>query len=127
MGCGSGRATFTVDDYCNGLKQLDLQIKSFATLIAQLQNENITNAAELESNAVKQQIDSLQANINETVLRTKDEIASLPDDDDTGVTDRMSPIKYLLYFVKLDPPSVAMKIPNATAVLENTPISVSAA
>ena len=84
MGCGSGRATFTVDDYCNGLKQLDLQIKSFATLIAQLQNENITNAAELESNAVKQQIDSLQANINETVLRTKDEIASLPDDDDTA-------------------------------------------
>ena len=44
-----------------------------------------------------------------------------------GVMERMSPIKYLLYLVKLPPPKVATKIPKATAALENTPIRVSAA
>ena len=44
-----------------------------------------------------------------------------------GVTERMSPMRYLLYLVKLPPPMVATKMPRATAVLENTPISVSAA
>ena len=43
-----------------------------------------------------------------------------------GVTERMSPIRYLLNFVKLLPPSVAIKIPSATAVEENTPMIVSA-
>ena len=33
----------------------------------------------------------------------------------------------LLYWVKLPPPKVAMKMPNATAVEENTPITVSLA
>ena len=52
-------------------------------------------------------------------------IASIP--ISFGVMDRISPMRYLLYFVKLPLPRVAMKIPRATAVLENTPISVSAA
>ena len=41
-----------------------------------------------------------------------------------GVMERMSPMRYLLYLVKLPPPSVATKIPKATAVLEKTPIKV---
>ena len=44
-----------------------------------------------------------------------------------GVTERMSPMRYWLYFVKLPPPKVAAKIPRATALLEKTPIMVSAA
>ena len=44
----------------------------------------------------------------------------------SGVTERMSPIRYLLNFVKLPPPMVAMKMPSATAVEEKTPITVSA-
>ena len=51
--------------------------------------------------------------------------ASIPISD--RVTERISPMRYLLYFVKLPPPSVATKMPRATAVLENTPIRVSAA
>ena len=43
-----------------------------------------------------------------------------------GVTDKISPIKNLLYFVKLPPPKVAINIPKATAPLENTPMIVSA-
>ena len=82
MGCGSGRSTSTVDDaYCNCVKQLEMQIKSFEMLIRKLKNETITNSTELESNDVKQQIDSLQVDINETILKAKDEIASLQDDD----------------------------------------------
>ena len=41
--------------------------------------------------------------------------------------DKISPMRYLLNFVKLPPSKVAMKMPKATAVLENTPIRVSAA
>ena len=36
-------------------------------------------------------------------------------------------MRYLLYLVKLPPPRVATKMPNATALLENTPMIVSAA
>ena len=36
-------------------------------------------------------------------------------------------MRYLLYLVKLPPPKVAMKMPRATAALEKTPMSVSAA
>ena len=50
--------------------------------------------------------------------------ASLP--ISPGVTERMSPMRYLLNFVKLLPPSVAMKMPRATAVEEKTPMIVSA-
>ena len=56
-----------------------------------------------------------------TAARTSANIPISP-----GVTDRMSPMRYLLYFVKLPPPKVAAKMPSATAVLEKTPISVSA-
>lgn len=42
-----------------------------------------------------------------------------------GVTDRISPIRYLLNFVKLPPSNVARKMPRATAVLDKTPIIVS--
>ena len=44
-----------------------------------------------------------------------------------GSTLRMSPMSRLLYWVKLPPPKVAIKIPRATAVEENTPITVSLA
>ena len=44
-----------------------------------------------------------------------------------GVTERMSPMRYLLYLVKLPPPRVATKMPRATALLEKTPMRVSAA
>ena len=44
-----------------------------------------------------------------------------------GSTLRMSPMSRLLYWVKLPPPKVAIKIPRATAVEEKTPITVSLA
>ena len=44
-----------------------------------------------------------------------------------GETDKMSPMRYLLYLVKLPPPRVATKMPRATALLEKTPMRVSAA
>ena len=43
-----------------------------------------------------------------------------------GEMDSTSPMRYRLYFVKLPPPRVAAKMPSATAVLENTPMRVSA-
>jgi hypothetical protein len=83
MGCSSGRSTSTVDDaYCGGVIQLEMQIKAFDVLVNKLQDETITNTVELESNGVKQQIDTLQVDINETILKTKDEIAALPDNND---------------------------------------------
>jgi hypothetical protein len=83
MGCSSGRSTSTVDDaYCGGVIQLEMQIKAFDVLVNKLQNETITNTVELESNGVKLQIDTLQVDINETILKTKDEIAALPDNND---------------------------------------------
>lgn len=83
MGCSSGRSTSTVDDaYCEGVIQLEMQIKAFDVLVNKLQDETITNTVELESNGVKQQIDTLQVDINETILKTKDEIAALPDNND---------------------------------------------
>ena len=36
-------------------------------------------------------------------------------------------MRYLLYLVKLPPPMVATKMPRATALLEKTPMTVSAA
>jgi hypothetical protein len=83
MGCSSGRSTSTVDDaYCEGVIQLEMQIKAFDVLVNKLQDETITNTVELESNGVKLQIDTLQVDINETILKTKDEIAALPDNND---------------------------------------------
>ena len=43
-----------------------------------------------------------------------------------GETERISPMRYRLNFVKLRPPSVTMKMPSATAVEEKTPMIVSA-
>ena len=67
---------------------------------------------------------SLLLQITQNIRIQTSTTASIP--ISAGDTDRMSPIKYLLYLVKLLPPSVATKMPNATAVHENTPISVSA-
>ena len=90
MGCSSGRSTSTVDDaYCGGVIQLEMQIKTFDVLVNKLKDETITNTAELEANGVKQQIDTLQVDINETILKTKDEIAALPDNDDDNSTNNI--------------------------------------
>ena len=45
----------------------------------------------------------------------------------SGSTERMSPMSRLLNLVKERPPSVERKMPRATAVEENTPITVSLA
>jgi len=67
---------------------------------------------------------SLFAKRIQKIITQTNTIAKIP--ISPGVTDKISPIRYLLYLVKLLPSRVAIKIPSATAVLENTPISVSA-
>ena len=67
----------------------------------------------------------LRAYAYDSTITAINTIASMP--ISLGATDRISPIRYLLYFVKLPPLKVAAKIPRATAILENTPISVSEA
>ena len=72
MGCSSGRSISTVDDaYCESVIQLEKQIKAFDVLVNKLKDQTITNTTELESNSIKQQIDTLQVDINETILKTK--------------------------------------------------------
>lgn len=100
MGCSSGRSTSTVDDaYCGGVIQLEKQIKTFDVLVNKLKDETITNTTELEANGVKQQIDTLQVDINETILKTKDEIAALPEnanDNSTNNIKRLNEEKFTL-------------------------------
>lgn len=96
MGCSSGRSISTVDDaYCESVIQLEKQIKAFDVLVNKLKDQTITNTTELESNSIKQQIDTLQVDINETILKTKDEITALPDNDDDDNNNSTNDIKRL--------------------------------
>ena len=66
----------------------------------------------------------LEAKIHSTITASST-AASRP--ISPGVTERMSPMRYLLNLVKELPFIVAMKIPRATAVEEKTLMTVSAA